>query len=126
MTTEFDQLFAENYVMLTTFRKSGEAVSTPIWAAGDDDELVMWTVRDSGKVKRIRNSGRVEIQACDVRGKNTHGPKVAGEARLLDGPDLGRVRKAIGRKYSLLGRTMMFFGRFRSQDRNIGIAVKPA
>lgn len=126
MTTEFEQLFTESYVMLTTFKRSGDAVSVPIWAAPDNGELVMWTVRDSGKVKRIRNSGRVELQACDVRGKSTHGPKIAGEARLLEGPDLERARKAIARKYWLLGRTMIFFGRFRSQDRNIGIAVKPA
>jgi PPOX class probable F420-dependent enzyme len=126
MTTEFEQLFTENYVMLTTFRKSGDAVSIPIWAAADNGELLMWTVRDSGKVKRLRNSGRVEVQACDVRGKNLHGPKVAGEARLLDGDDMARVRKAISRKYWLLGRAMIFFGGFRSGDRNIGIAVKPA
>jgi uncharacterized protein len=125
MGSEFERLAAEKYVLLTTFRRSGVAVPTPIWLASVDDELVMWSQRNTGKVKRIRNSGRVEVQGCDLRGRETHGAKVTGHARLLDDNATRRVCKAIARKYGLLGRVTMFFSLLRGgPPRTVGIAVK--
>ncbi|HET6704758.1 PPOX class F420-dependent oxidoreductase [Amycolatopsis sp.] len=125
MTSETDRLAAERYVVLTTFRRDGRAVPTPIWVAGRDDELVLWSVRAAGKVKRIRNSGRVEVQACDVRGQKTHGAKVSGQARLLDAAETEQARRAIARKYGIVGRVTMFFSKLRGPaDRTVGIAVK--
>jgi PPOX class probable F420-dependent enzyme len=124
MASETDRLTAERYVALTTFRKDGRAVSTPIWVAGEDGELVLWSERTAGKVKRIRNNGRVEMQACDVRGNTTHGAKVSGQARLLDHSGSERVRRAIARKYGIVGRITMFFSKLRGPaDRTVGIAV---
>jgi PPOX class probable F420-dependent enzyme len=125
MASETDRLAAERYVVLTTFRRDGRAVPTPIWVAGDGGELVLWSERKAGKVKRIRNSGRVEVQACDVRGKKTHGAVVGGQARLLDAAGLERARKAIARKYGFAGRVTILFSKLRGPaDRTIGIAVK--
>ncbi|VVJ16673.1 Uncharacterised protein [Amycolatopsis camponoti] len=125
MASETDRLAAERYVVLTTFRRDGRAVPTPIWVAGDGGELVFNSVRDVGKVKRIRNSGRVEVQACDLRGRKTHGAKVSGQARLLDLDDTRRVQGVIGRKYGVFGRLSMFFSKLRGPaDRTVGIAVK--
>ncbi len=125
MTSETDRLAAERYVVLTTFRRDGRAVPTPVWVAGDGGELLLWSVRKAGKVKRIRNDGRVEVQACDVRGQKTHGAKVSGQARLLDAGDTERARQAIGRKYGITGRVTMFFSKLRGPaDRTVGIAVK--
>ncbi|MEU0794938.1 PPOX class F420-dependent oxidoreductase [Amycolatopsis sp. NPDC005961] len=125
MASETDRLAAERYVVLTTFRRDGRAVPTPIWVAGDGGELVFNSVRDVGKVKRIGNSGRVEVQACDLRGRKTHGAKVSGQARLLDLDDTRRVQGVIGRKYGVLGRLSMFFSKLRGPaDRTVGIAVK--
>jgi PPOX class probable F420-dependent enzyme len=125
MASETDRLAAERYVVLTTFRRDGRAVPTPIWVAGDGGELVLWSERKAGKVKRIRNSGRVEVQACDVRGKKTHGAVVSGQARLLDLSESDRVRRAITRKYGIVGRVTMFFSKLRGPaDRTVGIAVK--
>ena len=124
MASETDRLTAERYVVLTTFRKDGRAVPTPIWVAGENGELVLWSERTAGKVKRIRNNGRVEIQACDVRGTVTHGAKVSGQARLLDRSESERVRRAIARKYGIVGRITMFFSKLRGPaDRTVGIAV---
>ncbi|QWF83163.1 PPOX class F420-dependent oxidoreductase [Amycolatopsis sp. CA-230715] len=121
---EFDRLAAEKYVMVTTFRKNGDPVPTPVWAAGDGGELVLWTVRASGKVKRIRNNGKVDVQACDVRGKNTHGAVVPGQARLLNDEDTARVRQVIARKYGIVGRVTMFFSELRGpKDRTVGVAI---
>lgn len=125
MASETDRLAAERYVVLTTFRKDGRAVPTPIWVAGHGGELVFNSVRDVGKVKRIRNSGRVEVQACDLRGKTTHGAVVSGRARLLDLDETRRIQQVIGRKYGVFGRVSMFFSKLRGPaDRTVGIAVK--
>ncbi|MBC7402397.1 MAG: PPOX class F420-dependent oxidoreductase [Microbacteriaceae bacterium] len=59
----------ERFISLTTFRKTGDAVSTPVWVARDGDDLVVTTPATSGKVKRLRNSGRVEMRVCDRMGR---------------------------------------------------------
>jgi len=124
MTSEVERLGAESYVVLTTFRRDGRAVPTPIWIARDGEDLVMWSERKAGKVKRIRNSGRVEVQASDVRGTKTHGAKVTGQARLLDDDDTRRVCRLIARKYGLVGQVTMFFSRLRGgPPRTVGIAI---
>lgn len=87
------------YVSLTTFRKDGTPVATPIWFAVDGDELVMWTRADSWKVKRLRRNTRVLVAPCDVRGRVAAGtPAVEGTGRLVE--DLARVRRLLARKYS--------------------------
>ncbi|HEY3711416.1 MAG TPA: PPOX class F420-dependent oxidoreductase [Amycolatopsis sp.] len=124
MSSELERLSAEKYVVLTTFRRDGRAVPSPVWAARDGDDLVIWSERNTGKVKRIRNGGRVEVQACDVRGKQTHGAKATGTARLLDDEGSERVRRAIARGYGVVGQVMMFFSRLRGgSQRTIGIAI---
>ncbi|KMO95869.1 PPOX class F420-dependent oxidoreductase [Streptomyces roseus] len=96
-----DELNQGKYVSLTTFRKDGTPVATPVWAVADGGELYVWTRSDSWKVKRIRNNGRVALSACDVRGRVAEGAAVLeGEARLLDEAGLARVRKLMSRKYT--------------------------
>lgn len=56
------------YVRLTTFRRSGVAVHTPVWVVRDDDRLLVTTVAASGKVKRIAHTARVQLVASDIRG----------------------------------------------------------
>ncbi|MDJ0342895.1 PPOX class F420-dependent oxidoreductase [Streptomyces sp. H10-C2] len=97
-----DEIARSPYVSLTTYRRSGDAVSTPVWAVRDGDDLLVWTKDDTGKVKRIRNSGRVTVTVCDARGRVADGAATAGgTARLLDASGLDRVRKAMTGKYGL-------------------------
>ncbi len=82
---DFKAIGNPTYIALETFRKSGEGVITPVWAVAEDGKLYVWTIGDSGKVKRIRNSGRVRIAVSDSRGT----PKsdwVEATARVLDTP----------------------------------------
>lgn len=69
MTSALLALGDEAFVLLTTFRKTGVAVSTPVWVARDGDSLVVTTPSDSGKVKRLRNNARVELTPCTRMGK---------------------------------------------------------
>ncbi|TYP88418.1 PPOX class F420-dependent oxidoreductase [Blastococcus xanthinilyticus] len=92
------------YVSLTTFRRTGVPVATPVWAAADGDSLVVWTRADSGKVKRLRHTSRVTVAPCDVRGR-VRGPAVEAVAEFV--PPGGRpgalsaLRRAYGLKFTL-------------------------
>jgi PPOX class probable F420-dependent enzyme len=81
---EFKNIGNPTYIALETFRKSGEGVITPVWVTAEGDRLYVWTVGDSGKVKRIRNNGRVRIAVSDSRG-NPKGDWVEAQARVRDG-----------------------------------------
>ncbi|MFJ7995728.1 PPOX class F420-dependent oxidoreductase [Streptomyces sp. NPDC096310] len=94
-------LARSRYVSLTTYRKDGTGVATPVWHAVDGDELFVWTRSDSWKVKRLRADPRAVVAVCDVRGRIAPGaPTAEGTARLLEGADLDRVLKLIARKYT--------------------------
>ena len=110
--TTLGQLGAEKYVLLTTFRRDGRAVPTPLWVVPDGAGLAFWTPDGTGKVKRIRNSGRVTVAACDVRG-NVHGETIEATARLGDTADRHRIGEAIERKYGVLGRLTLLGSRLR-------------
>ncbi|GAA4672269.1 PPOX class F420-dependent oxidoreductase [Phytohabitans rumicis] len=119
-----DRLAGESYVLLTTFRRDGRAVATPVWAVRDEDALMVWTVAESGKIKRIRRDGTVTVAACDFRG-NPHGDAVAGHATLTGSvADADRVRKLIARKYGLVGRISMLGSRIRrGRDGTVGVRI---
>jgi uncharacterized protein len=100
-TAEVERLAASSYVSLTTFKKAGTAVPTPVWVSSDGDLLYVWTQGDSGKVKRIRNNGHVLVAPSDSRG-GLQGAAVEGAARVLDSPDdLARVAALHRAKYGL-------------------------
>ncbi|MET9092437.1 MULTISPECIES: PPOX class F420-dependent oxidoreductase [Streptomyces] len=89
------------YVSLTTFRKDGTPVATPVWAAAEGEVLYVWTRSDSWKVKRLRNNTDVVVTVCDVRGRIAEdAPKAEGTARLLDADETRAVRKLLARKYT--------------------------
>jgi PPOX class probable F420-dependent enzyme len=101
MPNDVDVVSANQYVSLTTFRKSGEPVATPVWIARDGDELVVITVDQLGKTKRLARSPRVELRPCDIRGVVADGaPVYTGKAVLDRTPDgLAAVKAAMSRKY---------------------------
>lgn len=103
----------EKYVVLTTFTKDGRPKPTPVWIVPFEGAAAVWTVRDSWKVKRVRASGRVQVQGSDVRGKRTHGATYAGVGHLLDDEASARVAREVVRKYGLLGRLTVLGSRVR-------------
>jgi uncharacterized protein len=116
-------LAAEKYVLLTTFRRDGRAVPTPVWVVRDSDALVVWTPADSGKVKRIRRSGRVTVAPCDLRGK-PHGASVPGRARLTDAATSSHARDLLKKKYGLIGRLSVLGSRIRrGTEGTVGIRI---
>jgi hypothetical protein len=95
------ELAQEKYISLTTFKRDGTPVSTPVWVAGDDGRLLVWTAADSWKVKRLRRDGHVRVAPCSASGK-VRGEAIDAHAAILE--DVSRVRELEKRKYWLMYR----------------------
>ena len=77
----------EQFVQLTTFKRSGAPVRTPVWVVPDGDRLLVTTPSGSGKVKRLGADPRVELRPCSRRGHVQHGaPRVAAVAAVDPDP----------------------------------------
>ncbi len=75
----------EKYILLTTYRRNGESVDTPVWSAPlDGGSFGFWTSSGSGKAKRLAHTQKVVVQPCDARGKVAAGSAPTGAtARLV-------------------------------------------
>src|SRR3989442_9628743 len=65
----FGELDQHRYMALSTFRRSGAEVATPVWFAEAGGRLYVFTAGDSGKVKRLRHSSRARVAPSDARGR---------------------------------------------------------
>ncbi len=93
-------LAESKYLSLTSFKRDGTAVATPVWVVSDDgNRLLVWTAADSWKAKRIRRDHHVSVAACGVRGA-VHGPSFEADAIVL--ADTTLVESLIRRKYGLV------------------------
>ncbi|MGA8047825.1 MAG: PPOX class F420-dependent oxidoreductase [Dermatophilaceae bacterium] len=97
-------LASAQYVELTTFRRTGVAVPTPVWFAPSGEgpnSFAAITVDDTGKTKRLAHTRRVELRACDFRGRVTDGtPTYRGMARVeRDAAGIAAARRAVVAKY---------------------------
>ena len=101
------ELQGQKYVSLTSFRKNGVGVATPVWFGEDEDKIYVMTRSDSGKYKRIRNNPHVLVAPCTMRGKIT-GPTFAATARILPEAEWPRARNVIQKKYWLTRITFLW------------------
>jgi PPOX class probable F420-dependent enzyme len=102
----------KNYLNLETLKKNGAAVATPVWFAEAEGILYVYSVAESGKMKRIRNNPRVRIAPCDMRG-NVTGAWVAATARLIKGEDARRADALLNKKYWFAKRLLGLFAALR-------------
>jgi uncharacterized protein len=93
-TAGFGPLEGSKTALLTTFRRGGEAVSTPLTIAVTGDRAYFVTAADSGKAKRLAHTARVTLAPCTVAGKVT-GDTVAGRARRLDPTERRRAARGL-------------------------------
>lgn len=112
----FANLRRYQYAQLTTFRKDGNAVSTPVWFAPDQNKLYVMTPSTTGKIKRIRNNGRVLLAPSNASGK-VLGEPVEAEAHELPLSEYSRAAAALTRKYGFLYRVFTFFLNVRKTKR---------
>jgi len=114
---QFDQA---KHFSLETFRKTGAGVRTPVWFArdpgstGGEATFYVYTLPDSGKVKRIRNNPQVRIAPCNMRG-DVRGAWVDATARLCGSDEAGKGQSLLIQKYGLMKRIGDFFSRLRGR-----------
>lgn len=94
------EVAAHKRTLVTTFRRSGVPVSTPVWAAEADGRFYVRSERTAGKVKRLRNDSRVLIAPCTVRGKPLGAPLEA-RATVLTPAREQIAESALARRYGL-------------------------
>ncbi|MGV9246244.1 PPOX class F420-dependent oxidoreductase [Streptomyces sp. NPDC003710] len=120
-----DRLGTGKYLLVTSYRKNGTPVATPVWVVPDGDGLGVWTAADSWKVKRIRARSDVLVGPCDLRGNPT-GDQVPATADICDRATTARYRRLIARKYGILGRLTLLGSRLRrGEEGTVGIRVTP-
>ena len=86
-------------IVLVTFKRSGEAMPSPIYHGIADGKLYVRTDASTGKVKRLRNNPRVMVVPCTLRGK-PKGQPVTGTARILPETEHAHVDRVIAANWS--------------------------
>ena len=105
-STPLTLLENQKYISLTTFRRTGAAVATPVWFVLLQDTLYLYTDATAGKVKRIRHHPQVQLASCTMLGKVT-GPSITGVARIVSDPkEQVRAEAALTAKYWLARRLL--------------------
>lgn len=122
----FDDVSKAQYVLLTTFTKDGRPKPTPIWIAREGDRALVITEKNSWKVKRIRNTPRVTLAVCDMKGR-VKGPTVEAVASVLDDSQTDMVYRAINKRYGIVGKVFSFFSKLRGgAGRTVGLEIHAA
>ena len=103
-------LGSERYISITSFRRDGTPVATPVWVVAAAGRLYVWTGSGTGKAKRIRNNPDVTLAACTARGAVT-GPAVRARAVIVPADQRPDIWKLLLAKYRLQLRAMVFAGR---------------
>ena len=128
----FEAFAGHKYLNLETFKKSGEGVKTPVWFAADPASdlasdaarLYAYTIGNAGKVKRIRNNGRVRIAPCDMRG-SLLGDWVDARAEIVTGADAEYGNHLLNKKYWPWKQLLNFFASFGRRGRT-GFVIRSA
>ncbi len=113
------------YLLVTTFRRDGSPVPTPVWFAGSGGRFVFVTGAESGKVKRLRTLARVEIAVCDRKGDVLAGAAILGAtARELAGDDAATAAAQVRAKYGVKWKAFEAGSGIRSRIRSVDRAAE--
>jgi uncharacterized protein len=119
------QKFAsQQTALLTTYRRDGRTVGTPVHVAVDGDRAFFRTWNTTGKLKRIRNNAQVELAPSTMSGRPI-GPAVSARARVLDGQEARHAARLLGNKYPILHSWLIPFGHKLMGKRTVHIELTP-
>lgn len=125
-TQTFETLAAAKTIRLTTFKKDGTAVPTPVWLVRDGDHLLVITTLTTGKAKRLRHTPRVLVAPCDSRGRVKPGVTdvEATGGLLTDAAEVARVNGLVKARYGFMYTVAMWMQRRRGMDTSQGAAIR--
>jgi hypothetical protein len=101
MSAAFGPVKDAKTILLTTYKRDGTAVGTPVSLAFDGDRAFFRSYDKAWKTKRLRNNPRVQAAPSTVRGKAT-GPELQARATLLDGEQARIAARALARRHRVL------------------------
>jgi uncharacterized protein len=112
----FTPISKTKYTQLTTFRRDGTPVATPVHTAAEPDEpdVVYFRTWDTtGKAKRLRHTSAVLVAPSTLRGQAIR-PAIRAEAHLLDGAASQHAASVLASKHPVLhGRLIPWYHRRR-------------
>lgn len=119
MTDPIAALGSEKFVSLTTFKRDGTGVATPMWIVRDAAALAVWTPADSWKVKRVRRDPRATLTPSTRMGKPTtdRSPVETTAEVLDDAATLDRIESLMRRKYGFQFTVVTFIERILARGR---------
>jgi PPOX class probable F420-dependent enzyme len=106
-----EALFPGRYLSVTSFKRDGTGVATPVWFVSDGKRLFALTDLHSAKVRRMRRDPRVLVASCRVDGKLRSEPVPARVAVLTATPELEHVQKLLIDRYKISYRLVMLIYR---------------
>lgn len=114
----------QHTVLLTTFRRTGAPVGTPVNLAIEGDHGYFRTWDDAGKFKRLRHTPDVTVAPATIRGVPT-GPAIEARTRLLSGAESAHAARLLARKHPFLqGRFVPLIHRLR-RNRTVHFELSP-
>ena len=109
---------------VTTYRRDGTGVATPIHLAVDGDHGYFGTASDAAKVKRIRRDPKGQVAACSASGK-VIGPAFPFRLRILEGEEAARAERAIKRKYPIAQGLLISLVKVIKRDHGVYVELTP-
>ncbi|HEY2692567.1 MAG TPA: PPOX class F420-dependent oxidoreductase [Streptosporangiaceae bacterium] len=101
MNSGLAQVREAKTILLTTFKRDGTPIGTPVSVAFDGDRAFFRSYDKAWKTKRLRRNPQVEVAPSTLLGKPT-GPPVAARAILLDGEQAEVAAHALARRHPVL------------------------
>jgi PPOX class probable F420-dependent enzyme len=108
---DLDARFPGRYLSVTSFKRDGTGIATPVWSVSDGRRLYAFTDLHSPKIWRMRRNPDVLVAPCWVNGKLRREPVSARAEVLTADADLERVQKLLLDRYKISYRVVMLFYR---------------
>jgi len=121
---DLERLTEQPTVLLTTYRRDGTPVGTPVSIYVDGERAFIRTFERAGKMKRIRRNPEVEVRPSTFRGRPT-GAALRARARLLDGPDSERASRLLAKKHRVLHGFLVPLAHRLRGDRTVHLELVP-
>ena len=104
---DLETLFPGRFLSVTSFKRDGTGVATPVWFVSDGRRLLALTDLHSGKVRRVRRDPRVLVAPCRADGKLRRDPVPAHAQVLTSASELEQVQKLLLERYRVSYRVVM-------------------
>ena len=125
-------VFPGKYLSITSFKRNGTGVATPVWFVQESGRLLVHTDANSGKVKRIHHNPQVLVAPCTATGRLLADPQPA-RAELLPEIEVARVEQLMAAKYRMdllvikpIRALQAALRRGRPHPRLVTLAITPA